>query len=479
MKKVTLLFLLGLGFGQSTAQSVLEKDTLVISQNLVIDSLVLKDTVKTELVSLPSDLEYIPADESPELIADRLGCLQQTIELTYNSKVHGFIDYFTVRDREYIRMTLRRKDLYFPLFEKKLKENNLPEELKYLSIIESGLNPKAISVARAVGLWQFMSSTGRYFSLRSDWFTDDRMNPEKATDAACHYLGQLYSIFHDWHLALAAYNSGPGTVKRAIRRSGYKKTFWEIYPYLPRETRSYVPQFIAVIYAVNYAEEHNIYESAREKFSPHDTLTVDRFFHFETFANLTGICPEDLQFLNPHFKRNVVPADDKVRTIRIPHRAKEILAFNRKEILDSVAAGEKEFEAVAKAMSNNTYGRERDVYYVQYGDALSLIAQRFAVSVSNLKEWNNLNGNMIRTGQRLTIWITPNYVAKPIPSIVNTTSASSAAEPSDDSKMYIVQPGDTLWDISKKLPGITIEKLKSLNNLKGSRLKPGQKLIVG
>ena len=348
MKKLSLIIF---GFLPLTtfAQGVEEKDSIVVVQSaIVVDSLVLKDTVKSELVSLPSDLDYIPADETPELIADRLGCLQQTIELSYNSKVHAFIDYFTVRDRDYTKMVLRRRDLYFPLFEKKLREYNLPDELKYLSIIESGLNPRAMSVARAVGLWQFMSGTGKYFGLHSDWFLDDRMDPEKATDAACRYLSQLYAIFHNWHLALAAYNSGPGTVRWAVRRSGYKKTFWEIYPFLPRETRSYVPQYIAIIYAVNYADEHNIHEDQREEILPYDTISLNRFLHLDTFARLTGTCVEDLQMLNPHFKRNAVPEDGKLRAIKVPKSAKEVLTQNRKIILDSAAAGKKELETLAK-----------------------------------------------------------------------------------------------------------------------------------
>src|SRR5258706_7128825 len=209
MKKLSLIIF---GFLPLTtfAQGVEEKDSIVVVQSaMVVDSLVLKDTIKTELVSLPSDFDYIPADETPELIADRLACLQQTIDLSYNSKVHAFIDYFTVRDRDYTKMVLRRRDLYFPLFEKKLREYNLPDELKYLSIIESGLNPRVTSSARAVGLWQFMSGTGKYFGLHNDWFIDDRMDPEKATDSACQYLSQLYSIFHNWHLALTADDSRP------------------------------------------------------------------------------------------------------------------------------------------------------------------------------------------------------------------------------------------------------------------------------
>ncbi|MCA6410127.1 MAG: lytic transglycosylase domain-containing protein, partial [Cytophagales bacterium] len=224
-------------FGTVTVRS----QEVLVSDTLVADLLLPIDTTATLL--LPSNLEYVPAEATPQLIAERLSSLQGIIELTYNSKVQSFIDYFTIRDREYTRMVQRRKDLYFPLFEKKLKEYGLPDELKYLSIIESGLNPRVMSRARAVGLWQFMSGTGRYMGLSNDWYIDERMDPEKSTDAACRYLAQLYSNFGDWQLALAAYNSGPGTVRNAIRRSGYKKNFWEVYARLPRETKSYVPQF--------------------------------------------------------------------------------------------------------------------------------------------------------------------------------------------------------------------------------------------
>ncbi len=413
MKKfVTLVFSL-LTFS-IYAQNAEEKDSIVVVQSPIpVDSLLIsKDTVKTELISLPSDIDFVPADESPELIADRLGCLQKTIELSYNSKVHAFIDYFTVRDREYTKMVLRRKDIYFPLFEKKLKEYGLPDELKYLSIIESGLNPRVMSAAHAVGLWQFMSGTGSYFGLHNNWFTDDRMDPEKATDSACRYLSQLYSIFHNWHLALAAYNSGPGTVRWAVRRSGYKKTFWEIYSYLPRETRSYVPQYIAIIYAMNYAEEHNIHEYQREEVLTDDTLSVKQFLHLETFAKLTGTCVEDIQSLNPHIKRNAIPEDGKVRTIKIPKSAKEALTQNRKSILDSSAIGKKEMEALAKTTGEYTYGRDRNVYYVRNGDVLGTIAHRFGVSIRNLREWNNLHGNLIRVGQRLIIWANSSVRAK-------------------------------------------------------------------
>ena len=456
------------------------------SQELVIDSLALQeanleignplDTLRASNFVPAEDLEYIPADETSELIADRLSCLQQRVPLTYNDKTHAFINYFVVKDREYTKMVMRRKDLYFPIFEKYFEKYNLPDELKYLSVIESGLNPKAVSRARAVGLWQFMSGTGKYLNLKSDWYLDDRMDPEKSTEAACKYLAQLYSMFHNWELALAAYNSGPGTVRKAIRRSGYKKSFWEVYPYLPRETRAYVPQYVAIIYAMNYTAEHNIIETAREELLTHDTLQIKKFLHFETFANLTGTCVEDLQKLNPSVQRNVIPETGKTYTIKIPLHSKLNLEMNRLSILDSASrVGRKEIETIAQKATGNIYGREAVSYTVKSGDVIGLISERHHVRVDEIKGWNNLSGNTIYTGQRLKIWVLATS-ATASPKIPKPTSEIVT---SAQGKVYTVQPGDSLWDIAKKFQGLTIEKIKILNNLKTTKLQPGQKLIVG
>ncbi len=424
-------------------------------------------------VALPNSLEYVPAEESAELIADRLSCLQQTIPLAYNDQVHAFINYFTIRDRDYTRMVLRRKDLYFPLFEKYLTKHNLPEELKYLSIIESGLNPRAVSRARAVGLWQFMSGTGHYLGLHNDWYVDERMDPEKSTEAACQYLTMLHSMFKDWPLALAAYNSGPGTVRKAIRRSGYKKSFWDIYPYLPRETRAYVPQYVAMIYAINYAEHHNLEEYAKEELPDYDTLMTKRFLHFETFANLTGSCLEDLQRLNPSMQRNAVP-EGKNYTLKVPAQAKHKLEQNRFAILDSASkTGKKELELFARTSTGSTYGREMVAYLVRSGDVLGSIAQRHHVRIDDIKKWNNLSSNLIHSGRWLNIWVLPSSR-----SIGAVSYSLPLPVPSPDARLYIVQPGDTLWDISKKFQGLTIEKIRTLNNLTTDKLQPGQRLIV-
>lgn len=454
------------------AQELLPVDSIaeqVESDILAGDSL--SDPI---LFALPQKYEYIPAEETPELVADRLSCLQQTIPLTYNNNVHGFINFFTIRNREYTRLMLRRKDLYFPMFEKYLAQYDLPSELKYLSIIESGLNPRAVSRARAVGLWQFMSFTGKYFGLNNDGYIDDRMDPEKSTEAACRYMKQLYKMFGNWEMALAAYNSGPGTVKRAIRRSGYKRTFWEVYTYLPRETRSYVPQYVAIVYAMNYAEEHNMTELALEEIMPHDTIAVRRFLHLETFANLTGTCVEELHALNPSLRLNAIPETGKTFILKMPLAAKMTLAQNRTGILDSSAkTGRKEIDLLAKNTPGNVDGREPVVYHVKYGDALGLIAQRYRVRLDDLRKWNNLRSNMIRTGQKLTIWVVPSQASAQ----KSSASTAPALVPSDNT--YVVQEGDTLWDISRKFKGVTIERLKAINNLKSDQLSPGMKLTLG
>jgi membrane-bound lytic murein transglycosylase D len=473
------LFLL-FTFFSAQAFSQVQPDSLVVDSLEVAvaeeEMMYKEDTADFVYYSLPSDLEYIPGDDSPDVLRDRLGCLQRNIPLVYNDKIHAFINYFTVKDREYTRMMMRRKNLYFPLFEKYLAKYNMPDELKYLSIIESGLNPRAVSRVRAVGLWQFMSATGKYYGLHSNWYIDDRMDPEKSTDAACRYLKDLYRMFNDWELALAAYNTGPGNVKRAIRKSGYKKTFWDIYSHLPRETRSYVPQFVAIIYTMNYLDEHNFINEGEEMLVRSDTVNVNKFVNFETLASLTGTCLEDLQKLNPAIQRNAVPETGKNFSIWIPQEAKLQLQLNRVVILDSVSkVGKKEIELLAKNTEGSTYGRDRIVYKVKSGDVLGSIAMRHGVKVNDLKKWNNLKSNTIRSGQRLTVWLKPSLRN----SVINTNTTKTQVVSLNGSKTYTVQPGDTLWDITKKFQGLTIEKIKALNKLNNTKIQPGQKLIVG
>jgi membrane-bound lytic murein transglycosylase D len=476
------LFFLFIIFSTAAVCQVQPDSVVVDSLEVAVaeEELIFKeDTADFVYFALPSQLEYVPGEDSPQMYADRLACIEKNMPLIYNERVHAFINYFTVKDREYTRMMMRRKNLYFPIFEKYLAKYKLPDELKYLSIIESGLNPRAVSRVRAVGLWQFMPATGKYYGLNNDWYVDERMDPEKATESACRYLRDLYGMFHDWELALAAYNTGPGNVKRAIRKSGYKRSFWEIYPHLPRETRSYVPQFVAITYTMNHLDEHNFFDEGEEMLPRYDTIQVAKFLHFETFASLTGACMEDLQRLNPSIQRNAIPETKKTYSLYVPTEIKEVLALNRVAILDSASKiGKKELEVLAQKSEGSTYGRDRLVYKVRSGDVLGSIAIRHGVRVADLKKWNNLRSNNIRVGQRLNIWRKQSRSSNAMVAS-NRSSTNVAPVAIRGSRTYVVQPGDTLWDISKKFEGLTIDKIKSLNNLGNAKIQPGQKLIIG
>lgn len=421
------------------------------------------------LFQSPVQFDYIPAF-SDEVIQERLERISDNIHMEYHERVKIFIDYFTVREREYTRMMARKMNVYFPLFEKYLAKHGLPDELKYLAIVESGLNPRARSRVGAVGLWQFMPATGRSFKLNQTWYADDRMDPEKATEAACLYLKQLYSIFGDWHLALASYNAGPGNVKRAITRSGGKRKFWEVYNYLPRETRSYVPQFIAIAYAMNHLEEHNLLPQDMEFAEETFKLPVSQFVSLEQFADASGICLDDIQRLNPSLTRGVIPANASNAYLNLPAQHEQDLQLRLDTIMALAKVGQEEMEKLAQNAPGSTYGREKMVYKVASGDVLGRIAQNHNVRVEDLKAWNNLRGNLIRVGQNLNIWLPKS----------GSTSRSVAQSViiENGRKYHQVRPGDTLWDIAKE-HDLSIEELKLRNNLNTNNIRPGQRLIIG
>lgn len=449
-----LLLLITLAFSVSTAKGYVVLDT---SKNILPEI----------------HYEYVP-DLSFNEVADRISCLESDIPLSYNKVVKSFIDYFTVRDRDYSKLMIQRVNLYFPIFEYYLEKYGLPDELKYLSIIESGLNPIARSRVGAAGLWQFMPATGRLFKLYQDYYIDERLDPYKSTEAACIYLKSLYNRFKNWELALASYNAGPGKVRRAIRRSGYKKTFWEVYDYLPRETRSYLPQFVAMIYLLNHQKEHNL--KVDYVFYPikSDTIHVSKYVDLKTFAQQIDVCLEDIKTLNPALRRGAVPPHAKNYALRFPIDKMPYLQAHRNEILDSASVKGKEVLAkLAATQPGSTFGRQNLRHRVRSGEVLGTIAERYSVRVSDLRKWNRIRGNLIRSGQMLNVWVKPGQQ--------QTVASARTTTPQDipTSKIHLVQPGDTLWEISLKYKGLTIERIKQLNNLQNSRIKPGQTLIIG
>jgi membrane-bound lytic murein transglycosylase D len=372
--------------------------------------------------------DYVPRF-SDDVLEDRLSCLSGSIPLAFNPQVRGFIDYFAIKRRDYTLRMLSKKNVFFPLFEKYLKEYGIPDELKYLSIVESALNPKARSRVGAMGLWQFMPGTGQMFGLRQNNYVDERMDPEKSTIAACKYLSQLYHYFgQNWELALAAYNSGPGTVQRAIRRSGGKTDFWQIYHLLPAETRSYVPMFTAVTYIMHYAEEHNLIQDQPFYAIPYATIEVDQTLNLKSLAQKLNVCAEDLEELNPELKKGVVPPNTNYQ-LRIPaDRAEyfyqnqlDILAsarmfsrevngkrlgrYSRYSSLQSAESGEPagELEASTRRSSRATTKTKTTLYTIKRGESLGLIAQRNGVTVKQLRQWNHLSGNKLIAGKKLKI----------------------------------------------------------------------------
>ena len=256
---------------------------------------------------------------SDSVYIDRLSRIPSIIEMPFNDVVKKYIEAYTGRLRNKVSFMLAASNFYMPIFEEALDTYDLPLELKYLPIIESALNPKAQSRARASGLWQFMLRTGKIYGLESNSLVEERFDPVKSTWAAVRYLKELYAIYKDWHLVLAAYNSGPGNVNKAIRRAGGSRDYWDIYPFLPRETRGYVPGFIAANYVMTYYCEHGICPMESQLPAISDTIHINRDLHFQQVASVCGIDIEQLRSLNPQYKKDIVPGNSKVYALRLPN----------------------------------------------------------------------------------------------------------------------------------------------------------------
>ncbi len=419
---------------------------------------------------------YIPT-VSDDVVMKRLREIENEIPLNYHKRVRLFIDFFSVRKRDFTLRMMAKKNIYFPLYENKLREHGMPDELKYLSIIESALDPKAVSVARAVGLWQFMYYTGKMYGLTVNGTVDERRDPEMATEAACKHLKYLYNKFNDWELAIAAYNCGEGNVMKAQRRSG-KVKFWDIYERLPRETRSYLPQFVAMMYVMKYADEHNLIQDKPYYGIPAETIYVNQSVDLKKLAKALEVCEEDLLELNPKFRYDYIPEGVKNYPVNIPAARLSKFLENQKDIMAEVKYTSPPRPVYAS--SSNNYKRKGKYYYtVRRGDVLGVIAQRNGVGLSQLRAWNNIYHNRIYPGQKLVIYgkgSTPPPV-KSSPKVTQTSTQSSNSQSNlAKGKVHIVKEGDTLWGIAKQYEGLTVEKIKSLNNLKSSRLKVGQKL---
>jgi membrane-bound lytic murein transglycosylase D len=452
------------------------------------------------------------------------------IHLIYNQHVKSFIELYSVRRRNLTQRIMGLSHVYFPMFEEVLDRYDIPLEMKYLAVIESALNPTAGSHMGARGLWQFMYGTGKVYNLRVTSLVDDRHDPYKSTVAAAEHMRDLYNIYQDWFLVLAAYNAGAGNVNRAIRRAGGVRDYWAIWPFLPRETRSYVPAFIAVNYVMSHAAEHNLYPlHPGVVMHGTDTVTVREVLAFDQLHEKLGIPMDDLKFFNPQFRKDIIPASPENKyIIRIPNEyvgpflnnEKDLYAYRTKKGLEKeklleqiqsvsdqsvhvVRSGENlgviarryrvgvnQLRAWNNLRSNTIYPGQRLTVYssgtpaaqpgqapvqrsstatyhtVKQGETLGQIAQRYKCSVTDLREWNSISGSLIRSGQRLRVFPPEQATAQ-------------KSEVEGQYMVHVVRSGDNLWDIARSYDGVTVEQIKRLNNMgNNSRIRPGQKLKI-
>lgn len=435
---------------------------------------------------------------SDSLYLARLDALQSAVPLSFNEVVRNYIELYMVKRPMQVAAMLGLGEYYFPIFEEALDAECMPLELKYLPVIESALNPRALSRVGACGLWQFMYSTGRMYKLEINSYVDERRDPYVSTQAAVKYLNDLYSIYEDWILVIAAYNCGPGNVNKAIRRSGGKRNYWDIYYHLPRETRGYVPAFIAANYAFNYYGEHGIVPLKQTFPSMCDSIMVADGLHFEQIAAKLDLSVEELRDLNPQYRADVIPGGfGKTYALRMPYEyvgefidnQDSIFACNRaKYFNDSDRTADPKARIRVHAPAMGQAGKARLVYTVKYGDVPGGIALKFGVRLADLKYWNNLNRNLtIREGQKLVIYVPENKLAQyknkaNYTGKVNDTVSAPKVETVDgDFVVYTVRNGENLWTIAKKYPGVSNRDIMRWNGLSDAdvrRIKPGQKLKI-
>lgn len=401
---------------------------------------------------------------------------QTPLELTYNTYVQGFIDMYIYRKREQVSRMLGLAQIYFPIFEEVMRNNDMPEDIKYLAVIESALNPNAVSRAGAVGMWQFMYGTAKIYGLKVNKEIDERKDIYKSTMAAAAYLKNSYNKYGNWMLALASYNCGPGNVDKAIIRSGGKKDFWAIMNYLPKETRGYVPAFIAAMYVMNYYYNHDLYPVYPDsKFCEIVCVPVTEKICFNKIAEYTNYSVDDLKFLNPGLNSNVVPVwNDEPYALKLPAEMLPIYDAMR----DSIVMSSKYVVPTYHHVS--AYGAvsgKAGVHVVRKGETLGSIAAKYRTSVTNLKRWNNLRSNTIVVGQKLKVYgaSTTNATASTTTKSNSTTSSNSGTSQSSGTVVYYkVKPGDTLYGIARKYKGLTVDEIRANNSpSKTTNLKAG------
>lgn len=414
-----------------------------------------------------------------DVLKQRLVQLNQKtpFEVHYTPNLEKVIQLYLNRNPKFTHQLYELSKFYFPHFEETFDKHGIPLEMKYLAVVESALNPRAKSPVGATGLWQFMYRTGLMYDLEVSSYVDERMDPIKSTEAAAQYLNLLYAMFEDWNLALAAYNSGPGNVNKAIRRSGGNIDYWEIRRFLPRETAGYVPSFLAIMYIFEYAEEHGLPVQKDMINTLHtDTIHVKDLIKLDHVAEVLELDEGFLKNLNPAYKLGIIPFEEKKKHyLTLPYQKAQLFVANEEEIYGFT---QYKVESTDEALPENKKMNEAITYRVQSGDFLGRIAEKHKVRISDIKRWNKLNSDRLKIGQKLLIY--PRS-----PEALNTSSSVSTKEKKNSQQaeresfeIYIVQEGDSLWKIAQQFPEVNIDEIKKNNNLKSVRLQPGMELKI-
>ena len=433
-------------------------------------------------------LPFVP-ELHDSIYIERLRKIPSVVHLTYNNIVRSYIHVYTIRKRNQLEVMLGLKDYYFPIFEEIFDFYGLPLELTYLAVIESALNPRAVSRVGATGMWQFMLATGRMYKLQVNTFVDERRDPVASTHAAAKFLKDLYGIYNDWVLVIAAYNCGPGNVNKAIRRSGGKRSYWDIYPYLPRETRGYVPAYIGATYALNYYKEHNFTPRYIDVPPVSDTVMVSKNVNLAQVAEVLDIPLQLMRDLNPQYRREIVPGNTAPYPLRLPASyatryidLEDSICRYKANVYLSNSFRTIEPAGVSANQTVNTAGKDRIVHTIRPGESLSTIASKYGVSVNNLRSWNDLSNNRIIAGKKLVIYTNKPANAPSSSSNAKTQTTGSSpvmASTNGNVTYHTVQQGDTVWGIAKLYPGVSDSDILKWNNLsKNSKIQPGMKLKI-
>ncbi|MBQ6290809.1 MAG: LysM peptidoglycan-binding domain-containing protein [Bacteroidales bacterium] len=429
--------------------------------------------VNKELTEYDMDSVKFTSDVPDAVLIERLEKMNSFITLPFNETVKNYMVLYSEKMPTKMGHILGLSTYYLPIFEDIFNRYGLPSELKAMAIIESALNPTAVSRAGAKGMWQFMYNTARTYGLRINSYVDERLDVEKAADAAARYLLDSYNIFGDWCLAISAYNCGAGNVNKAIRRAGGNKDFWSIYPYLPKETRGYMPAFVGALYAMTYYKEYGIVPEPVQMPAHTDTFEIRRNLHFSQISEVIGIPNEDLQNLNPQYIHDLIPGNEAPYILKLPYNYTNAFLDNQDSLYThktAEMAGTKVLEGPSVPDSGT---QERIAYKVKSGDYLGRIASRYGVTVKQLQQWNNLRGTNLRVGQTL-------YIYRSGGGKTASSSSGSSASASSSSSGYItytVKSGDTLYKIAQRYPGVTANDIMKINSI-SSNIKPGMKIKI-